>query len=152
MRGEAEIKGFGKLMQTEILENDHKPGWIGMTVGELLMLLKEEYEELVDEVAPYAEGQIPSRMGLTPEKRSRIASEAADLANAAMFIADNFGALPSGATDLDYKTMLTIMVHRYQQFGHPIVDLEEIGDREVALYVERTGDGKGLILKAVKGV
>lgn len=148
MRGEAEIKRFGKLMQAELLANDHKPGWVGMTTGALRELLQEEYRELLDEIVVYANSQVPSRANLRAEERARIASEAADLANAAMFIAHNFGALPS--LDPDWKTMLAIMVDRYQGFGHPIIDEAEIEERNVVLYLERTGDRKGHILKAVR--
>lgn len=79
MKKRIEVKLFANAMENELRENDHKGGWQNCEMGYLRRRLRQEVEELcraVDE-------------GRTKD----ILSEAADVANFAMMIADNSGVL-----------------------------------------------------------
>lgn len=76
-----EVQRFAALMERVLRENDHKGGWEEMSLSALLARLQEEVNELV--IAAY-----PPRAD-----KPEISCEAADVANFAMFIADNFGGL-----------------------------------------------------------
>lgn len=80
-----EVQRFAELMEQVLRENDHKGGWKGMTKDELLYRLGGETQELDWELAVTPDG--------FPGGPQKIAKEAADVANFAMFIADNFGGL-----------------------------------------------------------
>jgi NTP pyrophosphatase (non-canonical NTP hydrolase) len=74
-------------MEEKLRENDHKGGWGTMSAASLFVRLVEETGELASLV---------DRMRGLPEIawRAKIAREAADVANFAMMIADNFGSAP----------------------------------------------------------
>lgn len=77
-----EVAKFARLMEAKLKENDHKGGWKHCDVGWLLMRLGEEFDELIKALYPKEE-RIPNV----------VASEAADVANFAMMIADVVGGL-----------------------------------------------------------
>jgi NTP pyrophosphatase (non-canonical NTP hydrolase) len=67
---------FAQCMERELRDNDHKTGWSDMTHAQLLARLRQETAELTRAIAAVK----------SPET---IVSEAADVANFAMMIADN---------------------------------------------------------------
>jgi len=79
------VRWFAEEMEKKLKSNDHKPGWLGEDVGWLFIKLKEEVKEL---------GNILKKSGATecnyPDCRDipDIISEAADVVNFAMMIAD----------------------------------------------------------------
>lgn len=89
--GNAIVKGvrpvvleFALLMEQKLRANDHKTGWRGMQNSELIQRLTEEAKELSDAI----------------DIQEGIPSEAADVANFAMFIWDKnreAGSLAEGA-------------------------------------------------------
>lgn len=89
-----EVKKFADAMETELKENDHKKGWKNCTSGFLISKLDEETKELLEVVRAYKninnEELLHDDM---TELKARILSEAADVGNIAMMIADICGAL-----------------------------------------------------------
>lgn len=78
-----EVLAFANVMEAKLKENDFKGGWQGENNQWIVEKLAEEVGELKDELAkdsPLA---------------SRVVAEAADVANIAMFAADNNGVLVS---------------------------------------------------------
>jgi hypothetical protein len=76
------VSGFGSIMAFVLRRNAHKGAWKGLTPEYMITRLKEEVKELEATVTgPAFEGQDKA-----------IAYEAADVANFAMFLWDNFGA------------------------------------------------------------
>ena len=75
------VQWFGEQMEEELAGNDHKTGWDGMSFGWLSRRLGQEFREL--------KRRLPHGHGLTVEQANEIISEAADVANFAMMIADN---------------------------------------------------------------
>lgn len=78
-------------MEVKLRANDHKGGWMQDDPLRLLTRLQEEFAELIiafwDAVgASYRE----KRFTYTDEEKIRIVHEAADVANFAMMVADNF--------------------------------------------------------------
>ena len=71
------LEWFFKKCRAKMLlpQNMHKEGWHGMNYLDLMQRLKEETEELTN--------------GILFQSRKQIISEAADVANFAMMIADN---------------------------------------------------------------
>jgi len=65
---------FANAMEHQLQANDHKTGWQGMTDRQLLNRLKQETTELERAI----------------ESGKSVVEEAADVANFAMMIADNF--------------------------------------------------------------
>jgi NTP pyrophosphatase (non-canonical NTP hydrolase) len=81
MRSKEEIVGlrppvawFANEMERQLQANDHKTGWDHMAARQLLNRLKQETIELERAI----------------ESGKNVAEEAADVANFAMMIADNF--------------------------------------------------------------
>lgn len=74
------VEEFANVMEDVLKENDHKGGWDNMDIEALLFRLKEEVVELEDE--------LQNAWGFDT---AAIRSEAADVANFAMFIYDKFG-------------------------------------------------------------
>lgn len=68
------LAGF---MSIKLSENSHKDGWGGLTLQHLSMRITQEKQELIRAV----------QRGATPEQVWR---EAADIANFAMMIAENY--------------------------------------------------------------
>lgn len=75
------VAAFAAAMEERLKANDHKGGWRGCNVGYLLGKLDEEVCELIEALS------LPDRL---PEL---VREEAADVANLALFLADNFGGL-----------------------------------------------------------
>jgi NTP pyrophosphatase (non-canonical NTP hydrolase) len=72
-----EVRMFAVQMETQLRANDHKPGWSGDRLVDLLQRIYDEAHELNEAI---------NCDGGRPE---RIIKEAADVANFAMMIADN---------------------------------------------------------------
>lgn len=77
------VNKFAAAMMERLSANKHKAGWAGMGASALLKRLYQEAAELTVAVHEH------------PEDRELIRKEAADVANFAMFIADNLGDLQS---------------------------------------------------------
>lgn len=73
-----EVLEFAGLMEERLTANDHKSHWEGEDMGWLLERLKEEVQELQQEIDP---GDLSNH--------EAICNECADVANFAMMIADN---------------------------------------------------------------
>ena len=73
-----EVRWFAQQMELQLRENDWKGGWHNERLGTLCAMLRIELSELERVLFP--------RRELDPE---RITSEAADVANFAMMIADS---------------------------------------------------------------
>lgn len=73
-----EVLDFAIDMETKLAKNDHKGGWGGMTVEELIAHVEDELGELKAAI----------ELRLSPEE---VRFEAADTANFLMMLADNYG-------------------------------------------------------------
>lgn len=85
---------FALLMERKLRENDHKGGWDEEHEDYLLKRLREETVELSKAINVFAhhasEGVVPRGT------KEHVGREAADVANFAMMLADNAGALAGG--------------------------------------------------------
>ncbi len=79
------VLGFAREMEAKLRANDRKGGWRYCDLRYLSYRLRRETDELVAAVQAARNG--------TDEQRRAIVAEAADVANFAMMIADNFGGL-----------------------------------------------------------
>ena len=87
------VRWFAVAMERELRENDHKGTWDRCTLGYLAKRLREEVEELVSAAT---DGHINANIGdegyrvtqWTESDAGRVLSEAADVGNFAMMIAD----------------------------------------------------------------
>ena len=79
----AEVHWFAERMEAELAENDHKRHWSSCTPGWLLKRLEDEVAEL-------------RRAVETGAPAARVISEAADVGNFAMMIADHACASSTG--------------------------------------------------------
>lgn len=92
-----EVLAFAHLMEAKLRENDHKGGWANEHQRHLFDRLQEEADELalvISHGTPWSRAQ-----NLRAPNPEWVGSEAADVANFAMMIADVCGALtaPRGA-------------------------------------------------------
>ena len=71
-----EVQKFSEDMEHKLVKNDHKSGWGNCTSSYLLLRLKEEVKELETAVR-------------NNKSTGDVITEAADVANFAMMIADN---------------------------------------------------------------
>lgn len=88
-----EVKSFAERMATKLTEHEPtkgKRGWLRDDPHTLLARLLEEVEELEDAIKLYTN---PTATFKVNELLNRIADEAADVGNFAMFIADWYGGL-----------------------------------------------------------
>ena len=69
-----EVRSFALAMEEQLQANDHKPGWQGDSCYSLFVRLREEADELLMALRDHGDVQ----------------KEAADVANFAMMIADNW--------------------------------------------------------------
>jgi hypothetical protein len=76
----AEVMWFAEAMEVQLCANDHKPGWHDMPLLRLLVRLEQEARELRRAI---------ERDQARPNAAHWIITEAADVANFAMMIADN---------------------------------------------------------------
>ncbi len=84
-----QVAAFALLMERELRANDHKGGWDQEDTSWLLDRLREEVQELCD--ADPNQARYPYGLDIiraTKERALRVESEAADVANFAMMIAD----------------------------------------------------------------
>jgi hypothetical protein len=87
------VRWFAEAMERELRENDHKGTWERCTLGYLAKRLREEVDELVvaamDGHVEASAGEDGLRRGpWTEADTARVLSEAADVGNFAMMIAD----------------------------------------------------------------
>lgn len=86
-------------MEQQLRANDHKPGWKGEFASNLFPRIAEEADELWTALVRHSkrlswgDGWV-----METDTEQRVGSEAADVANFAMMIADVCGALPSVPT------------------------------------------------------
>ncbi len=81
-----EVAAFAQAMEAQLRANDHKPGWIDDHPRELLTRMDDEAVELRQVVR--------CLLGRSPlTSPSTVLSEAADVANFAMMVADVCGGL-----------------------------------------------------------
>lgn len=73
------VKWFAEQMELALIKNDHKNGWLNDDWDELYDRIKDEMKELYKECGKFTKDE------------EKIISEAADVANFAMMIADKFG-------------------------------------------------------------
>ena len=86
MKLRPEVQAFAEMMEAKLQENDDKGGWQHMGSAEVFVRLIEEAGELA--------ALVDRRRGLPPAAwRAKLGSEAADVANFAMMLADVCGAL-----------------------------------------------------------
>lgn len=86
MKLRPEVQRFAEAMEKRLRANDHKGGWCDCPLDYLITRLDEETSELL--VA------LGKAVGFNLQRgASRIRKEAADVANFAMMIADNYGDL-----------------------------------------------------------
>lgn len=89
---EACVDAFGELMKAKLSANAHKGdrgGWRRDTPKALLRRLREEVRELADLI----DADFDNDDGTDPDFTAKVAGEAADVGNFAMFIADVAGAI-----------------------------------------------------------
>ena len=84
-----EVQEFACLMESKLQENEHKPHWGKCNQEYLLTRLDEEVEELHKCFFFYSPGGMSFFMD--GQHKDKIAGEAADVANFAMMLWDNFG-------------------------------------------------------------
>lgn len=84
-----EVLAFAKAMELELIENRNKGTWKNCSVGYLLDKLSEEHQELYDVMVKYVHAPSDQKESMLKE----ILSEAADVGNIAMMLADICGAL-----------------------------------------------------------
>ncbi len=77
------INDFNNIMLGKLEANRHKPGWTQETKHDLFKLLQNEMMEL--------EKKLSLDDYNSPEDKTGISKECADIANFAMMIHDNFG-------------------------------------------------------------
>lgn len=82
-----EVAAFAMLMEAQFKANDHKPGWGNDSLLSLHERLEEESRELWGEIRPDPD------TGIAAYDHDAIEKEAADVANFAMMIVSNLGAL-----------------------------------------------------------
>lgn len=96
------VAAFGEAMRAELDANSHKRGWMSCTTVYLMRRLRNETKGLAEVLRRVRRTGMRVRhegtsrvevMRLSPEARREILSEAADVANFAMMIADVCGAL-----------------------------------------------------------
>jgi len=80
-----EVRNMCEQMEVRLRANDHKGGWHNMSWEHLLDLLKEEVAEL-EECFDTGSGKVVT-------EPAHITAEAADVANFAMMLMDNFGTI-----------------------------------------------------------
>jgi NTP pyrophosphatase (non-canonical NTP hydrolase) len=85
-----EVKAMAILMEHELRMNHHKGGWKGCEPRDLYARLREEAGELYAEIDPRTREALPAE---ARSELSGVGSEAADVANFAMMIADVEGDL-----------------------------------------------------------
>lgn len=92
-----EVAAFAQLMEQALRDNDDKGGWGECPFGYLRRRLREEAQELEEAIERVMWAQPMEDRGDVPifRKVAALGREAADVANFAMMIADNAGALRS---------------------------------------------------------
>ena len=89
LRCRKEVKSFAILMESKLRKNDHKEHWTKCNQEYLLTRLDEEVKELHECFFIYSPGDMNFLMD--GQHEDQIPGEAADVANFAMMLWDNFG-------------------------------------------------------------
>ena len=89
-----EVRAFADLMEAQLRDNDHKPGWKNDSDLDLFERLGEESAELLAALHRHAKRLSWGDHWVMEDTAPRVGREAADVANFAMMIADVCGALP----------------------------------------------------------
>jgi NTP pyrophosphatase (non-canonical NTP hydrolase) len=94
-----EVAAFALLMERELRTNDYKGGWKDDQAWKLVPRVNEEAQELRDlvrdaKLGTIAAADLDQPFGCFATLREAVGSEAADVANMAMMVADVCGALP----------------------------------------------------------
>lgn len=92
-----QVGEFAKLMEGQLAANDHKGGWSMESPVTLFARLHEAAAELHDAFRFLPETSSESGADVFAEWRRKVGKEAADVANFAMMIAENCGALERSA-------------------------------------------------------
>lgn len=123
-----EVAAFAELMELTLRRNDHKPSWRADSAGQLLARLHDEVSELSACVECCAAHDLSA------------VSEAVDVANFAMMIADVLGGLaqPKPAPDTnDHRKLVRSVLEAAKQWRshHPPEDVRDYyGELEVASF------------------
>lgn len=86
-----EVVAFANAMEAQLRANDHKPGWKHDSPESLRMRIYDEWMELTEALRSI------------PRNENVILKEAADVANFAMMIADNWGSLLKGREEVRHE-------------------------------------------------
>lgn len=92
MRGEAEVRAFTGMMLQKLYENEYKGALVGLDVDRLRGDLEDEVLEL-DEAVSKLEGIVLPSVVDKQRMIRDVGREAADVANVAMLVALNCGAI-----------------------------------------------------------
>ena len=90
-RPRQQVQWFARLMERELQENDDKGGWETCPDDYLVRRIDDERAELA-RLLRKLQRKIDRDVDLTPAEVEQVLSEAADVANFAMMIADNWKA------------------------------------------------------------
>jgi NTP pyrophosphatase (non-canonical NTP hydrolase) len=83
------IETFADDMQRQIEANSYKGGWKKEPIGWLFDRLRQESDELLIEIRKFEDSWMERDKKILIQLRKSIITEAADVANFAMMIADN---------------------------------------------------------------
>lgn len=84
------LRQFALLMEARLRANDYREGWRGLGTLQILAGLQASLADLLRQLAP---ATAAANTAAAPAQREAIAVEAANIANWAMFIADQWGGL-----------------------------------------------------------
>ena len=102
-----EIKSFSEDMERKLKENEHKEYWSKSNYAYLIRRLRQEVDELEEELSSFVIGQaMPTDLSgsCSIEKYGEVVDECADVANFAMMIADNLKNKRDNDGDVGYFT------------------------------------------------
>ena len=92
-----EVRVFARAMEQKLRENEHKGGWQDETADWLLERLEEEVKELkAAAVRPLSASDLLDWNKRHAEYQTKVLREAADVANFAMMVCDQLGAIDKG--------------------------------------------------------
>lgn len=106
-----EIKSFSEDMEKKLKDNDHKGHWSKSSYAYLIQRLREEVDELDEELSSFVIGQAMPRDlsgSYSIEQYGEVVEECADVANFAMMIADNLKNKRDNPGDVEYFTRRVI--------------------------------------------
>lgn len=95
-----EVIHFALLMENELRNNDHKPGWKSDSAQKLLDRVGQELKELTTVVIQFNDARRADGAVNMEALRAKIREEGADVANMVMMVVDVLGGLPPEGHDL----------------------------------------------------